>query len=258
MSYLLAIDVGNTQTSIGVFEENKLFEHWRVSTNKEETADEIGLTVLNLFKMKDIKAKEIDGVVISSVVPHCTISLNEMVQKYFSLVPLIVNPGIKTGISILYDNPREIGADRIANATAALKLYGAPIIIVDFGTATTFDVISSKGDYIGGIITPGVEISAEALFEQAAKLARVELVAPEKYIGKNTKSSLQAGIIFGTVGMVDYLVNQISKELRKKPKVIATGGLGELIISYSDTIEEYNQDLTLIGLKIIYKKNLKS
>ena len=173
MSYLLAIDVGNTQTSIGVFEENKLFEHWRVSTNKEETADEIGLTVLNLFKMKDIKAKEIDGVVISSVVPHCTISLNEMVQKYFSLVPLIVNPGIKTGISILYDNPREIGADRIANATAALKLYGAPLIIVDFGTATTFDVISSKGDYIGGIITPGVEISAEALFEQAAKLARV-------------------------------------------------------------------------------------
>lgn len=241
---------------LGVFQGKELMTWWRISTNRDQTEDEYGVIIRNLFQQSDLQAEQIKGIAISSVVPPLNAPLEKMSRKYFNISPLLVGPGIKTGLNILMDNPRELGADRVVNAIGAIELYGAPLIIVDFGTATTFCAISEKGDYLGGAIAPGIVISTEALFQKAAKLPRVELVKPEKVIGKNTISSIQSGVIYGFVGQVDGIVRRMLKEFSVKPRVIATGGLAGLIAPESETIEEINYFLTLEGLRIIFEKNL--
>jgi type III pantothenate kinase len=241
---------------LGVYNGEELKMCWRISTNREQTDDEYGVIIRNLFQQNGLQAECIKAMIISSVVPPLRYPLEKMAEKYFQLSPLIVGPGIKTGLNILMDNPRELGADRVVNSVAAIELYGGPLIIVDFGTATTFCVISEKGDYLGGAIAPGIGISTEALFQKAAKLPRVELVKPPKVIGKDTVSSMQSGIIYGFVGQVDGIVRRMIREFPKKPFVVATGGLAGLIAKESETIEKVNHFLTLEGLRIIYKKNI--
>lgn len=253
---LLAMDVGNTNIMLGVYAGAELKMCWRISTEREQTEDEYGVLIRNLFQQNGFQAECIKAMIISSVVPPLRYPLERMSHKYFNIPPLIVGPGIKTGLNILYDNPREVGADRVVNSVAAIELYGGPLIIVDFGTATTFCAISEKGDYLGGAIAPGVEISMEALFMKAAKLPRVELVRPSKVIGKDTISSMQAGAIFGFVGQVDGIVKRMIREFPQKPFVVATGGLAGLIAKESETIEEVNHLLTLEGLRIIYEMNM--
>jgi type III pantothenate kinase len=252
---LLAIDVGNTQTAIGVFKNEDLVCHWRISTNRDETADELAVVLSDLLNLKKLTLQDISAVIVSSVVPHCTASIVEMVDKNFKIKPVIVSPGIKTGMPILYDNPHEVGADRIANSVAAFRKYGGPVIVVDFGTATTFDAVSAKGEYLGGAIAPGVEISAEALFTVAAKLSRVDLLRPTSVIGKNTETSIQSGLIFGFAGLVDTIVRKMEEEIGGDPRVIATGGLASLIAPECETVREIDSLLTLSGLKIIYEMN---
>lgn len=252
---LLAIDVGNTQTTIGVFKEDGLVHQWRISTNRDETADELAVTISNLFELESLALHDISATIVSSVVPHCTAALVEMARKHLKSKLLVVGPRIKTGMPILYDNPHEVGADRIVNSVAAFKKYGGPVIVVDFGTATTFDVVSAEGEYLGGVITPGLEISAEALFTAAAKLSRVDLVKPAAVIGKNTAASIQSGLIFGFVGLVDTIVEKIKKEIEQEPKVVATGGLASLIAPECRTVSEVDDLLTLHGLKMIYEMN---
>jgi type III pantothenate kinase len=252
---LLAIDVGNTNMMLGVYSEKELKMCWRISTNRDQTDDEYGVIVRNLFQQNGLHAECIKAIIVSSVVPPLRHPLEKMSEKYFHISPIIVGPGIKTGLNILMDNPRELGADRVVNSVAAIELYGGPLIIVDFGTATTFCVISEKGDYLGGAIAPGIGISTEALFQKAAKLPRVELVKPQKVIGKDTITSMQSGIIYGFVGQVDGIVRRMIREMPKKPFVVATGGLAGLISKESETIEQVNSFLTLEGLRIIHSKN---
>lgn len=256
---IFVIDVGNTNIVLGVIEGKKLMADWRMSTDPPKTADEYGMTVRNLFQSAGYDMKMIDGIAISSVVPNLMYSIEHMIRKYFNIEPVIVGPGIKTGINIKYDNPKEVGADRIVNAVAAHEIYGGPLIIIDFGTATTFCAVTSWGDYLGGAIVPGVKIASEALFSKAAKLPRIELVKPPTVICKNTIQSMQAGIIYGYVGQVDFIVNKMKGEMKryenKEPFVIATGGLAKLIASESTTINEINGFLTLEGLRLIYEKN---
>lgn len=253
---ILVMDVGNSNIVLGVYEGTKLLVNWRMGTDKEKTSDEFGMFFVSLFSNERIDIHKIEAVIIASVVPPIMYSLDHAVRKYFKVEPIIVGPGIKTGINIKYENPREVGADRIVNAVAAFEIYGGPLIIVDFGTATTFCAVSSRCEYIGGVICPGIKISAEALFQRAAKLPRIELVKPDTVIGKNTVVSMQAGIVFGYVGQVDYIVKRMKIEMKEDNiKVIATGGLARLIASESQTINEINGLLTLEGLRIIYERN---
>jgi type III pantothenate kinase len=212
---ILAIDVGNTSTILGVYEGEKLIAYWRIGTDKEKTSDEIGMLFINLFNHEKLSPARIKDVIIASVVPPIMYSLEHAIRKYFRVEPMIIGPGTKTGINIKYETPREVGADKIVNAVAAYEIYGGPLIIVDFGTATTFCAVSSRGEYLGGAICPGIRISAEALFQKAAKLPRIDLVKPARIIGRNVVESMQAGIVLGYVGQVDYIVNRMKKEMKE-------------------------------------------
>lgn len=252
---LLAIDAGNSNILLGVFRDDTLLHSWRLLTEAEKTCDEYGILFRNMYSSVDLAGEETDAIVISCVVPPLKGTLEELCQKYFHLAPLMVGPGTKTGIPIHYDNPREVGADRIVNAVAAYEHYRRSLIVVDFGTATTFDGISARGEYLGGAIAPGIMVSSEALFQKASKLPRVEIVRPEKVIGKNTVASMQSGIVYGYVGLIDGIVNRMKKEMGDNPFVVATGGLAQLIAAESEAIDEVDDYLTLKGLRIIYSRN---
>ena len=262
---LLVVDVGNTNTVLGVYESNgetaaqvrygKLIAHWRVSTNKSQTVDEYGVLFRNLFAMNGIEVSGVQGIVISSVVPPLDSTLREVCERYFQFKPLFIEPGVKTGMPVHYDNPAEVGADRIVNSVAAFEKFGGPCIVVDFGTATTFDVVSPKGAYMGGVITPGIGISADALFERTARLPRVDIRKPPSVVATNTINSLQAGLYYGYLGLIDGILERLIAELGGDVKVVATGGLAPLMGSGSKYIREVDDLLTLEGLRIIYERN---
>ena len=253
---LLAIDVGNTNTVIGALDGDRLAASWRIRTERDITVDEIGMLMRNLFGSQNLDFSDVKNVIVSCVVPPMINNLEGFSRKYVGVDALFIGPGIKTGMPIYYDNPKEVGADRIVNAVAAYEKHRCALIIVDFGTATTFDYISPQGDYMGGAIAPGLVISSEALFQKASKLPRVEIFArPKTIVAKDTISSMNVGLVFGYVGLVDGLVRRMADEVGTNPKVIATGGLAPLIASESETIHEVSPDLTLDGLRIIFERN---
>ncbi len=252
---LLCIDVGNTQTVLGAFSGAELISRWRIRSDRSRTADEYGHLIRDLLRGAGIDTGSLYGMSISCVVPPASQALIAMAKASFGIEPLVVGPGIKTGMPILYDNPREVGADRIANTVAAYERFQRAMVIIDFGTAITFDVVSAKGDYLGGVIFPGMQISLDALFLKASKLPRVELEVPQKVVGKNTINSIQSGIIFGYAGLVDSLVNKIAGEMEDEPYVIATGGMADILTDKSCVIKEVLPDLTLDGLYILYERN---
>ena len=252
---LLVTDIGNTDITLGVFEDDRLRATWRMATGIHRLADEYAALLLNLLHHRGIETSDIKDVALCSVVPPLTTTFEQLFQRYFNLSPLVVAAGVKTGVRILMDNPREVGADRIVNAAAAHHLYGGPVIIADLGTATTFDTVSREGDYLGGAIAPGIGTAAEALFLRAAKLPLVELITPPKAIGTDSITAMQSGIIFGYVGLVEGLVARIRQELGEKAKVVATGGFAELIAKETKVIDTVNPDLTLIGLMLIHRMN---
>ncbi|MGM7684103.1 type III pantothenate kinase [Cytobacillus sp. Hm23] len=255
---IFVLDVGNTNTVLGVYEQNELKYHWRIETSRNKTEDEYGMIIKALFKHVDLDFSNIDGIIISSVVPPIMFALERMCHKYFNINPLIVGPGIKTGLNIKIDNPREVGADRIVNAVAGMHLYGSPLIIVDFGTATTYCYINEQKQYMGGAIAPGIAISTEALYSKAAKLPRIEIAHTDHVIGKNTVSAMQSGILYGYVGQVEGIVKKIKAQANVLPTVIATGGLASLIADESTVIDVVDPFLTLKGLQLIYQKNQDS
>lgn len=253
---IFVFDVGNTNTVLGVYDGEQLLYHWRVETNRNKTEDEYGIIIKSLFDHVGLSFTDISGIIISSVVPPMMFSLERMCQKYFNIKPLIVGPGMKTGLNIKYENPREVGADRIVNAVAGIHDYGSPLIIVDFGTATTYCYINEERQYLGGAIAPGISISSEALYSRASKLPKVEIVRPSGVIGRNTVSAIQSGIVFGYVGQVEGIVNRMKAESKIAPKVIATGGLAGLISEETNVIDVVDPFLTLRGLQLIYKRNM--
>ena len=253
---LLVIDVGNTNIVLGVYDKKKLIGHWRISTDRVRTTDEYGVLIMNLFfHDRKVNVSDIDSIIISSVVPPMMPTLERVCLRYFNVAPIIVGPGTKTGMAIKYDNPREVGADRIVNAVAAYEKYGGPLIVIDFGTATTYCAILENGDYIGGAIAPGIQISAEALFQRAAKLPRIEVRNPGQVICRTTVSSMQSGVLFGYVGQVEGIVARMKAELPEGAKVIATGGLAHLINAETNVIDHIEPMLTLEGLRLLYEKN---
>ncbi|MBI2458670.1 MAG: type III pantothenate kinase [candidate division NC10 bacterium] len=252
---LLALDVGNTNTVIGVFDDKALLTHWRLSTRREGTRDEYAMLIKGLFDFAGLAFQGVSAVIISSVVPPLQGPLEEMARQYFGVEPMVVGPGIKTGMPILYESPRDVGADRIVNAVAAFEAYGGPCIVVDFGTATTFDAISVRGEYLGGAICPGIGISSEALFQHAAKLPRVDITRPKVIIGKNTVGSMQAGLFFGYLSLVEGIVARMRAELGGRAAVVATGGLAQLLLTESTAVDHVDPLLTLTGLRILFERN---
>ena len=252
---LLVFDIGNSNIVLGTYEGKKLLRHWRISTDRQKTGDEYGMLINNLFRFQGIRMSDVTAIIISSVVPPLVVPLAKMCERYFRLRPLIVGPGIKTGIKLKYENPREIGADRIVNSVGAYEQFGGPLIVVDIGTATTFDIVAGNGDYLGGVIAPGIGISSEALFQRAAQLPRVALVTPRTIICRNTVTAMQAGVIFGFVGQIDEIVRRIKAEMREDMRVIATGGLAKMISRESKTIDKVDNFLTLTGLRVLYERN---
>ncbi len=251
---VVLIDAGNTNTVFGVYRGDELVEHLRLSTDRERTADEYGAQLLPLFARLDLDLGETDSVMISSVVPPINLTMEILAREYFRAPAIFIELGVETGMPICYDNPAEVGADRIVNSVAAVELYGAPVVVVDFGTATTFDVVNSAGEYVGGIITPGIGISAEALFSRASRLYRVDVRKPRTLVGSNTSDAMQSGIYYGFVGQVDGILRRLHQEMPDLEKVVATGGLAELIAEGSEYIDEVNQMLTLVGLKLIHDR----
>ena len=254
---LLAVDAGNTHTVLGLFEEDRLRADWRIGTRKEMTADELGALLRSLFAGEGLDPGQVDGVIVSSVVPDWNTVLATTAEKTFRRRALFVEPGIKTGLPILVDNPHEVGADRIVNAVAAVHRFGAPLIVLDFGTATTFDVVGPKGEYLGGAIAPGLGISAEALFQRAARLTRVDIQRPARLIGRNTQESVQAGLFHGYVALVEGLVRRLRAELGVEAPVVATGGLASIFRDELVFVRSIEPDLTLLGLRLIWEKNTR-
>jgi type III pantothenate kinase len=264
MTMLLAIDVGNTNIVLGVFEGDRLTRSWRLATLRERTADEIGVLIADLFERSGLDPARVTGVILSSVVPPLTRTMEDMAEHLFGRRPLTIDPAVNTGMPVLYQPPADVGADRVVNGVAAFEKYGAseqrPIIVVDFGTATTFDAISSKGEYLGGVICPGIGISADALFQRAARLPRVDVRKPDGIIGRTTVTSMQAGLFFGYVSMVDGIVTRMRAELEggHRAVCVATGGMADVISGETTTIEHVDGDLTLVGLRLIWQRNAAS
>lgn len=256
---ILALDIGNTNIKCALFQDETLKKAWRMSTDRHKTHDEYGVLLTMFLKNAGYEVKDVEGIIVSSVVPTINYTIEHMIDDYFGIVPMQVEPGIRTGINIRYDNPQALGADRICNAVAAQKFYGGPCIFIDFGTATTFGVISKKGEFLGGAICPGVKMSSEALTERAAQLPKVELIKPDCVIQRNTITNMQAGIVYGYVGQVDYIVRKMKAEIggSEHIKVIATGGMARMIASETSTIDIIDSQLTLKGLRLLYERNAK-
>lgn len=252
---LLVIDMGNSNIVLGIYEGEKLKHHWRIATDRKKTDDEYGILVMNLFASAGLALQQVEGVIISSVVPPLNFTLEHMCIKYIKKKPLIVGPGVKTGLNIKYEYPREVGADRIVNAVAAIHYYGPPVVIVDFGTATTFCYVDERGQYLGGSIAPGIAVATEALVSRAAKLPRIEMIKPETVVGRNTVTAMQSGIYYGLMGQVEGIVRRIKAEVKVNPKVVATGGLSPLFAEGTDCIDYLDENLTLKGLRLIYERN---